>query len=115
MLIIQARRLLRQAIRTVEEGGTPARVGPSYYGLTTVLEVLPRDANWRGAGARHDAQQDPTNCVTATSACRGQRTPDYFSGRRCSSSQSIICLKPGECSKARAAYPFSRSLFVRMK
>src|SRR5207247_1387409 len=32
--IIQARRLLRQAIKTVEEGGTPAGVGPSYYRRT---------------------------------------------------------------------------------
>ena len=47
--IIQARRLLRQAIKTVEEGGTPAGVGPSYYGLTTALEVLPREADWRAA------------------------------------------------------------------
>ena len=47
--IIQARRLLRQAIRAVEDGATPAGVKPSYYGLTTALQVLPRDADWRQA------------------------------------------------------------------
>jgi len=45
--IIQMRRLLRQAVKTVEEGGTPAGVGPSYYNLRAALEVLPRDADWR--------------------------------------------------------------------
>jgi hypothetical protein len=45
--IIQMRRLLRQAVKTVEEGGTPAGVGPSYYPLRAALEVLPRDADWR--------------------------------------------------------------------
>jgi phthalate 4,5-dioxygenase len=45
--IIQMRRLLRQAVKTVEQGGTPAGVGPSYYSLRAALEVLPRDADWR--------------------------------------------------------------------
>jgi hypothetical protein len=45
--IIQMRRLLRQAVNTVEEGGTPPGVGPSYYSLHSALEVLPRDADWR--------------------------------------------------------------------
>jgi len=45
--IIQMRRLLRQAVKTVEEGRTPAGVGPSYYTLRAALEVLPRDADWR--------------------------------------------------------------------
>jgi hypothetical protein len=39
--------LLRQAVKTVEEGGMPAGVGPSYYPLRAALEVLPRDADWR--------------------------------------------------------------------
>jgi hypothetical protein len=42
------RRLLRQAVKTVEEGGTPSGVGPSYYPLRAALEVLPRGADWRG-------------------------------------------------------------------
>lgn len=45
--IIQMRRLLRRAVKTVEEGGTPAGLAPSYYSLRTALEVLPRDADWR--------------------------------------------------------------------
>ena len=45
--IIQMRRLLRQAVKTVEEGGTPSGVGPSYYSLHAALKVLPRDADWR--------------------------------------------------------------------
>ncbi len=45
--IVYMRRLLRQAIKTVEEGGTPPGVRPSYYTLTTGLDVLPRDADWR--------------------------------------------------------------------
>src|SRR5439155_17808068 len=45
--IIQMRRLLREAVKTVQEGGTPAGVRPSYYTLRAALEVLPRDADWR--------------------------------------------------------------------
>jgi phenylpropionate dioxygenase-like ring-hydroxylating dioxygenase large terminal subunit len=45
--IIQARRLLRQAIEAVESGGTPAGTGDSYYTLRAHEAVLPRDADWR--------------------------------------------------------------------
>ena len=45
--IIQMRRLLREAIKTVRAGGTPAGVAPSYYDLYCALQVLPRDADWR--------------------------------------------------------------------
>jgi hypothetical protein len=45
--IIQMRRLLRQAVKTVADGGTPAGAKPSYYNLCAALEVLPRDADWR--------------------------------------------------------------------
>jgi phthalate 4,5-dioxygenase len=45
--IIQMRRLLSQAVKTVAEGGTPAGLGQSYYPLRAALEVLPRDADWR--------------------------------------------------------------------
>ena len=34
-------------MKTVQEGGTPAGVRPSYYTLRAALEVLPRDADWR--------------------------------------------------------------------
>jgi hypothetical protein len=45
--IIQARKLLRQAVKTVEAGGAPAGTGASYYTLQAHEEVLPRDADWR--------------------------------------------------------------------
>jgi phenylpropionate dioxygenase-like ring-hydroxylating dioxygenase large terminal subunit len=44
--IIQARRLLRQAVKTVEAGGIPYGTGNSYYTLRAGEEVLPRDADW---------------------------------------------------------------------
>jgi hypothetical protein len=45
--IIQARRLLLEAVKSVEEGGTPRGVAPTYYALTAGEAVLPRDADWR--------------------------------------------------------------------
>jgi phthalate 4,5-dioxygenase len=45
--IIQARKLLRQAVKTTEAGGVPAGTGSSYYRLQAHEEVLPRDADWR--------------------------------------------------------------------
>lgn len=45
--IIQARRLLLQAVRTVREGGTPRGVDPTYYALRAAEGVLLRDADWR--------------------------------------------------------------------
>ena len=45
--IIQARRLLLQAIRTVQEGGTPGGIEPTYYTLRAPEGVLPRAADWR--------------------------------------------------------------------
>ncbi|PYN55147.1 MAG: (2Fe-2S)-binding protein [Candidatus Rokuibacteriota bacterium] len=45
--IIQARRLLQQAVKTVQDGGTPRGVGPSYYAVRAGEGVLPRDADWR--------------------------------------------------------------------
>ena len=39
--------LLLQAIKTAGEGGVPPGVRPSYSTLTTGLDVLPRDADWR--------------------------------------------------------------------
>jgi len=47
--VIQARRLLLQAVKTVGEGGTPRGIAGTYYGLRAVDAVLPRDADWRGA------------------------------------------------------------------
>jgi len=45
--IIQARRLLLQAVKTAQDGGAPRGVGPSYYGVRAGEGVLPRDADWR--------------------------------------------------------------------
>ena len=45
--VIQARRLLLQAIRTVEAGGTPPGVEPTYYALRPAEAVVPRDTDWR--------------------------------------------------------------------
>jgi hypothetical protein len=47
--IIAARRLLLDAVRTVQAGGDPPGVGTSYYGLRAIEQVLPRDADWRAA------------------------------------------------------------------
>jgi len=45
--VIQARRLLLQATRTVEAGGTPPGVEPTYYTLHPGEAVVSRDTDWR--------------------------------------------------------------------
>ena len=45
--VIQARRLLLQAIKTVEAGGTPPGVAPTYYTLRPAEAVVPRGTDWR--------------------------------------------------------------------
>jgi phenylpropionate dioxygenase-like ring-hydroxylating dioxygenase large terminal subunit len=45
--VIQARRLLREAVKTVEAGGTPRGIKPSYYALRAAEGVVARTANWR--------------------------------------------------------------------
>jgi hypothetical protein len=45
--IIQARKLLRQTVKTVEAGGMPDGVGTSYYALRAHEAILPRNADWR--------------------------------------------------------------------
>jgi phenylpropionate dioxygenase-like ring-hydroxylating dioxygenase large terminal subunit len=45
--IIQARRLLLDAVRTVQGGGTPRGVQPTYYALRAAEGVVPKDADWR--------------------------------------------------------------------
>ncbi|HET7341885.1 MAG TPA: Rieske 2Fe-2S domain-containing protein [Methylomirabilota bacterium] len=47
--IIQARRLLLEAVKTVAEGGTPRGVAPTYGALAAAEAVLPRDTDWRAA------------------------------------------------------------------
>jgi phenylpropionate dioxygenase-like ring-hydroxylating dioxygenase large terminal subunit len=45
--IIQARKLLREAVRSVAAGGAPAGTGTSYYSLQAGEAVLPATADWR--------------------------------------------------------------------
>jgi phthalate 4,5-dioxygenase len=45
--IIQARKLLRQAVQTVAAGGSPAGTGTSYYAIHAGEAVLPKTADWR--------------------------------------------------------------------
>jgi len=45
--VIQARRLLLQAIAAVEAGGTPLGVEPAYYGLHPAESVIPYGSDWR--------------------------------------------------------------------
>jgi hypothetical protein len=45
--VIQARRLLLQATRTVEAGGTPPGVEPTYYTLHPGEAVVAKDTDWR--------------------------------------------------------------------
>ena len=45
--IIQARKLLRQAVKAVEAGSAPDGTGTSYYGLCAHEAVLPAGADWR--------------------------------------------------------------------
>ena len=50
--IIMARKLLLQAVRTVQDGGTPPSVGAAYHNLRAIEEVLPTGV--RGLDALHD-------------------------------------------------------------
>jgi nitrite reductase/ring-hydroxylating ferredoxin subunit len=45
--VIQARRLLLQATRTVEAGGMPPGIEPTYYPLRPAEAVLPPGTDWR--------------------------------------------------------------------
>src|SRR6266566_725000 len=42
----QTRRMLRQAVKTVEAGGNPYGTGTSYYAIRAGEDVLARDADW---------------------------------------------------------------------
>jgi phenylpropionate dioxygenase-like ring-hydroxylating dioxygenase large terminal subunit len=54
--IIQARRLLLEAVKVVADGGTPRGLAPTYGELAAAEAVLPREADWRAvtlpAGSR---------------------------------------------------------------
>ena len=47
--IIQARRLLLEAVKTVTDGGTPRGIEPTYTGLAAAEAVLPKGTDWRDA------------------------------------------------------------------
>jgi len=58
--VIQARRLLLEAVRTVAEGGTPRGIEPTYATLAAAEAVLPRDADWRQASLPAGSQIEQT-------------------------------------------------------
>jgi phthalate 4,5-dioxygenase oxygenase subunit len=45
--VIQARRLLLEAVRSVEKGEAPRGVAPSYYTLRAAEAIVPQNTNWR--------------------------------------------------------------------
>jgi hypothetical protein len=45
--IIQARRLLLQAVKSAQDGTAPRGVEPTYYTLRAAEGVVARDADWR--------------------------------------------------------------------
>jgi phenylpropionate dioxygenase-like ring-hydroxylating dioxygenase large terminal subunit len=47
--VIQARKLLLEAVRTVSEGGTPRGIEPTYAALAAAEAVLPHGTDWRTA------------------------------------------------------------------
>ena len=63
--IIQARRLLLQAVRAVQAGDTPDGVAPTYADAHAHEAVLPRDTDWRAMIARGEM---PTTAVIAPRA-----------------------------------------------
>ena len=58
--VIQARKLLLEAVKTVAAGGTPRGIAPSYYTLAAAEAVLPRGADWRGPGMRAGSEIEQT-------------------------------------------------------
>jgi nitrite reductase/ring-hydroxylating ferredoxin subunit len=44
--IITARRMLMKAVQTVQDGGDPPGVAPTYYGLRAYDGVIPKDSYW---------------------------------------------------------------------
>ena len=45
--IIMARKVLMDAVRRVEDGGTPPGLGPNVFQLRPIEKVLPKDTPWR--------------------------------------------------------------------
>jgi hypothetical protein len=47
LTIVQLRRLLLDAIRTVSDGGDPPGARSSYYKLRALDRIMPKGASWR--------------------------------------------------------------------
>jgi phthalate 4,5-dioxygenase oxygenase subunit len=47
--IIATRRMLLEAVRTVEDGGSPKGVSPSYHSVRSLQRVLPVEVRWQEA------------------------------------------------------------------
>src|ERR1700758_5029021 len=45
--IVETRRLLLQAVKTVQEGGDPPGVDTSYYSARAIEKIFPRQDTWR--------------------------------------------------------------------
>jgi hypothetical protein len=58
--IIQARRLLLEAVRVVTDGGTPRGIEPTYATVAAAEAVLPRDTDWREATLPAGSQIEQT-------------------------------------------------------
>jgi phthalate 4,5-dioxygenase len=58
--VIQARRLLLEAVKVVADGGTPRGLAPTYATIAAAEAVLPRDADWREAALPAGSQIEQT-------------------------------------------------------
>ena len=58
--VIQARRLLLEAVKVVADGGIPRGLEPTYGALAAAEAVLPRDADWREAALPAGSQIEQT-------------------------------------------------------
>ena len=47
--VIIARKMLLEAVRTVEDGGTPCGANDAYYHIRAIEEVLPDSVRWQDA------------------------------------------------------------------
>jgi phenylpropionate dioxygenase-like ring-hydroxylating dioxygenase large terminal subunit len=71
--IIQARRLLLQAVRTVQEGGTPVGIAPTYAAARAAEGVVPRDADWRTLLAADAPETEQPASAAASPGREGAR------------------------------------------
>src|SRR5207253_8750857 len=62
--VIAARKLLLQAIKTVQDGGDPPGVGTSYYSARGIEKIFPKTSTWRDA-VLPEMYADEKSLVTA--------------------------------------------------